>query len=595
MESRAIVFVFVVPSGPPVKRGRHTCKNYLRRRHSFSIGRDGTVVELHSRKIQQMGGWSCFVALFKATVGSGVMFVPRGYSNAGWATATFVYALFAALSVLGTWQVLDCSKKSPVQEAVTEDPSKERSIENDSQQDSSNTSAVVGQSSGEKRTESQGQNSNTVTLSYTDVARAAYGPAFAKFVHSAIVIAPICFCTVYLVFIAGSVTSVFPGLRFHLPTTFAELFGTSPHRPIYIPKDHLEGYVIFFLGILFIPIMCRKDLVSGLGIFNEIGSFTILFGCGVVIGFCTYTIYYLQSGRITHEAEPFNENWPLFVGTAAYTFEGVPNYVPIAQAMKPEEVHGKKFISILSGMYVFVVVLFFAIGYSCYGVYGPYVDVLALNSLPQNLLTTSAKLIYCLGLVFTYPLLLSVVPLQVEPWLMRKAEECVGYGNRQEGKGETFNPWCSVSTFERQQARKGLDDSLFSPERESDVPETQTEAEDSPSRFISLSEDYQARIRKRTWFSEVVIVFFRTFLVLLTVFLAIYLSGPSFGHFVELVGSVLCSPLMIAIPAALHLKLKADGNAFWRVCDLLLIWFGTAVSVLGTVFTVMAWWEDGIQ
>jgi len=98
-------------------------------------------------------------------------------------------------------------------------------------------------------------------------------------------------------------------------------------------------------------------------------------------------------------------NWgdfPVFFGCAVFSFEGIGLVLPIQYAMQ----HPSHFPAILRRAMIILAVLlstFSFLGYTAYG--GETRDMITFN-IPQNKITSFLRLFYCLGIFFTYPVML---------------------------------------------------------------------------------------------------------------------------------------------------------------------------------------------
>jgi len=125
----------------------------------------------------------------------------------------------------------------------------------------------------------------------------------------------------------------------------------------------------------------------------------------IIFGAC-YITYYSIDEIVVNEAKPvdlFNSrDWPLFLGTAIFTFEGIGTVIPIQQSMKEKS----KFRKLLTvALFAILVVLagFALVGYIAFGddIQGP----ITLN-LDEDLIMVKIVLgLYALAIFFSYPLI----------------------------------------------------------------------------------------------------------------------------------------------------------------------------------------------
>ena len=264
--------------------------------------------------------------------------------------------------------------------------------------------------------------------------------------------------------------------------------------------------------------------------------------------------------------------------------------MPIAHAMDVKKRHN--FGALMSALYASVVLLYCGVGALGYLAFGPYVDVVILESLPESWLSDVAKMGFCLGLIFTYPILLSVVPLQLEPLIMGLAADgdedaggpgvggCVHWSSCREevsaawGRLWSSNPWRRIEDNASQEMQHY--DSHPS----------------ASSRGRGASQELERKQQQLAYRELLLRRLFRTFLVMLTVFLGVFCAGPTLGHFVELTGCLFSCPLMVLFPALLHLRIcGAHVSARQRAVDRFLIILGAGLVVLATYETVSTWGE----
>jgi amino acid permease len=77
----------------------------------------------------------------------------------------------------------------------------------------------------------------------------------------------------------------------------------------------------------------------------------------------------------------FNKNdYVLFLGTAAFAFEGIGLVIPIQESMARPE----KFKFVLTGVMIILILVFTSIGALSYAAYGSAVKTVIISSLPQD-------------------------------------------------------------------------------------------------------------------------------------------------------------------------------------------------------------------
>jgi len=96
------------------------------------------------------------------------------------------------------------------------------------------------------------------------------------------------------------------------------------------------------------------------------------------------------------------EEFPVFFGMAVFTFEGIGLVLPIQHVMaKPAAL--PKLLRIAMG---FLAILFASFGTLCFITYGLGTRSMITFNIPQNKITSFLRLFYCLGICFTYPVMM---------------------------------------------------------------------------------------------------------------------------------------------------------------------------------------------
>eukprot|EP00439_Symbiodinium_sp_Y106_P024544 s1049_g3.t1 len=98
-------------------------------------------------------------------------------------------------------------------------------------------------------------------------------------------------------------------------------------------------------------------------------------------------------------------NWaefPVFFGCAVFSFEGIGLILPIQFAMAQPA----KFPGILRRAMLILGILFGSFGMCGYAAYGLKTEDMITFNIPQNKITSFLRLFYCLGIFFTYPVML---------------------------------------------------------------------------------------------------------------------------------------------------------------------------------------------
>jgi solute carrier family 36 (proton-coupled amino acid transporter) len=96
-------------------------------------------------------------------------------------------------------------------------------------------------------------------------------------------------------------------------------------------------------------------------------------------------LYYFDISTLATEGmadiQLFNPNdFVLFLGTAAFAFEGIGLVIPIQESMARPE----KFKFVLTGVMIILILVFTSIGGLSYAAYGSDVKTVIISSLPQD-------------------------------------------------------------------------------------------------------------------------------------------------------------------------------------------------------------------
>ncbi|KAJ2557018.1 hypothetical protein EV175_001613 [Coemansia sp. RSA 1933] len=97
------------------------------------------------------------------------------------------------------------------------------------------------------------------------------------------------------------------------------------------------------------------------------------------------------------------EDYSLFLGTAAYTFEGYALILPIVDSMRNPE----KFSSVLALVMAICAAVAMALGGLSYAAFGDKTEAIILLNMPSgSAMTLAVQLLYSLAIVFTVPLMM---------------------------------------------------------------------------------------------------------------------------------------------------------------------------------------------
>ncbi|EPQ27471.1 uncharacterized protein PFL1_05009 [Pseudozyma flocculosa PF-1] len=220
--------------------------------------------------------------------------------------------------------------------------------------------------------------------SFGDMGGILYGPKMRFAILASIVFSQLGFVAAYTVFVAQNMQA------FILAVT---------HCDKLVPI----AYLILAQMVVFLPLSLVRRIAK-LSSTALIADFFILLGI-------VYLFYY-EIGKVARDGLAdvvmFNsKSYPLFIGTAVFTFEGIGLIIPITESMKEPE----RFPKALSGVMAGVMVLFASAGALSYMAFGSKIQTVVITNLPQN-----SRFVQAMQCLYSLAILLSA-PLQLFPAL----------------------------------------------------------------------------------------------------------------------------------------------------------------------------------
>mmetsp|Transcript_34295 Transcript_34295/g.82880 ORF Transcript_34295/g.82880 Transcript_34295/m.82880 type:complete len:500 (+) Transcript_34295:62-1561(+) len=222
----------------------------------------------------------------------------------------------------------------------------------------------------------------TGSSSFAGIGRRAIGSAGDYAVQVSLVLSQFGTCIAYMIFIAR---------------LLSKLFGWSLAQV-------LLGQVIVLVPMNWIRKLEKLEFPT------LVADALIIFGLGAAI---MYFGEALHDGDRPEVPDFKPATCGLFIGTAVFTFEGIPYLLPIRASMqKPEQ-----FARIFQPVFAFVLLFFLFFGLCGYLTYGDAVQPVVLENLPQNnALVTYVKVGYCGALVCSFPLVFLPAQRILELW-----------------------------------------------------------------------------------------------------------------------------------------------------------------------------------
>jgi len=217
-----------------------------------------------------------------------------------------------------------------------------------------------------------------VSGSFGDLGGTLYGPWMRYSILTSITISQIGFVSAYTIFVAENLQSF----------VYAASGCTS-----FIPVQ----YLIVMQLIIFLPMALIRNLAK-LSTTALVADVFILAGLIYIFG----SEFGFIAQRGIAKVELFNpKDFPLLIGTAAFSFEGIGLIIPITDSMR--EPH--KFPMVLSGVMVFLLILFGGAGALSYLTFGSDINTVVLKNLDSSSrLTQAVQFLYSLAILLSVPL-----------------------------------------------------------------------------------------------------------------------------------------------------------------------------------------------
>ncbi|KAJ2863363.1 hypothetical protein GGI22_001972 [Coemansia erecta] len=214
--------------------------------------------------------------------------------------------------------------------------------------------------------------------SYSDIGLRLYGRWMQYAVTSSIVLAQIGGCCAYTIFVAQNWRNVFDtlsGCRVKLSTEFWVLIQVTVFVPLALIRQ-----IRYFAPVALVA------------------NVLIIASLGYLLGFDLWSIAANGPAPIVN----YNPaRFPLLVGTAVYSFEGVTLVIPILDSLKEKH----RFGSILTLAIMFCLGLFLCVGSLSYLTFGESVKAVVLLNLPnKSSWTILVQVLYSVAILFSMPL-----------------------------------------------------------------------------------------------------------------------------------------------------------------------------------------------
>ncbi|KAJ2888461.1 hypothetical protein FB639_000624, partial [Coemansia asiatica] len=214
--------------------------------------------------------------------------------------------------------------------------------------------------------------------SYSDIGRRLYGRWMQYAVTSSIVLAQIGGCCAYTIFVAQNWRNVFntlSGCRLQLSMQFWVLVQLFVFIPLALIRQ-----IRYFAPV---ALLANALIIASLS---------------YLLGFDLWSIFSNGPAPIVN----YNPaRFPLLVGTAVYSFEGITLVIPILDSLKEK----REFPRVLTLAITLCLGLFLCVGSLSYSTFGESVEAVVLLNLPnESSWTIFVQLLYSIAILFSMPL-----------------------------------------------------------------------------------------------------------------------------------------------------------------------------------------------
>jgi proton-coupled amino acid transporter len=217
-----------------------------------------------------------------------------------------------------------------------------------------------------------------VSGSFGDIGGTLYGPWMRYAILSSITISQLGFVAAYTIFVAENLQAFVMAV-------------SHCAKIISVP------YFIIIQLVIFLPLALVRSLAK-LSTAALIADAFIL--AGLIYIFGSEIGIVAQNG--VADVKMFNpKDFPLFIGTAVFSFEGIGLVIPITDSMREP----RKFPKVLTGVMLFLLVLFGGAGALSYLTFGSKVQTVVIVNLdPDKKLTQAVQFLYSIAIMLSAPL-----------------------------------------------------------------------------------------------------------------------------------------------------------------------------------------------
>uniref|UniRef100_H0VF53 Solute carrier family 36 member 3 n=1 Tax=Cavia porcellus TaxID=10141 RepID=H0VF53_CAVPO len=225
-------------------------------------------------------------------------------------------------------------------------------------------------------------------------------------VSSLLIITQLGFCSVYFMFMADNLQQIVE--EAHI------ISNTCQPRKILVLTPILDIRVYMLTILPFLIMLAFIQNLKVLSIFSTLANITTLGSMALIFEYIVQIPYPINL--------PLMANWKtflLFFGTTIFTFEGVGMVLPLKNQMK----NPQKFSFVLYLGMSLVIFLYICLGTLGYMKFGPDTQASITLNLPNCWLYQSVKVMYSIGIFFTYALQFHVPAEIIIPFAISQVSE----------------------------------------------------------------------------------------------------------------------------------------------------------------------------
>ena len=354
----------------------------------FGLDETGTIKDGEYEVEDQVAGGSITAAVFgiiKSTVGPAILYLPKGFQQAGWAMAIPSLIVSTIAYVYSAHRLLQCWKAEDTrQRFLARRMSEIQSLLEKRDPPNQNTSHLQENQSEDDRRDETLATFKPKLLTYSELAKRSFG-RFSILIELGIAAMQFGVCLTYLIFVPAN-----------LYASCQALFGIA------IPKTY------FLIGMLIIEIPCTwiRD-IRKLTPFNVLATILIIYGLGSCLAI-SFAFSKAQKEETIFESlislPAIQPAWFMFIGTAFFCFEGnITVVVPLQEAVHKKE-DRKRFPMINQEVTIGIVTFYIFFALIVWSTFGDHVQTALTASLPQSNFSTSVQFAYSIAVILTYPL-----------------------------------------------------------------------------------------------------------------------------------------------------------------------------------------------